>query len=130
MEEIKEGDFQVFEQQAQKLAQMFCRSFAEHMYRTVGDGAESVGNTVHGEGKSFPDQFIEMLEKIEFGVDKQGVPTLPEIHASPEYAQKMLDALNAQGPEYSERVEQIKERKSAAALERERERKSRFKKHD
>lgn len=100
------------------------------MYQTVSDSTAKTGNVVGAKGGGFKaEQFIEMLEKIEFGVDRNGNVSFPEIHAGPELAEKMLKELSSQGPEFEKRVQEITKRKSEAALEEEEKRKSKFPKH-
>lgn len=97
------------------------------MYQTVSDTADKTGNVVDAKGGGFKaEQFIEMLEKIEFGVDRAGNISFPEFHAGPELAEKILKELSTQGPEFEKRVQEITKQKSEAALENEEERKSKF----
>lgn len=97
------------------------------MYETVNESTKRTGNVVDAKGGGFKaEQYIEMLEKIEFGVDRNGNVSFPEIHAGPELVEKMLKELSAQGPEFEKRVQEITQNKSEAALKREAERKSKF----
>jgi hypothetical protein len=69
---------------------------------------------------------MAMLEKIEFGIDKDGTVILPEIHVSPEFGDRMMAALENTSQEYKDRIEAVKTRKTAEALGRETERKAKF----
>jgi hypothetical protein len=103
-------------------------SIMKMMYSEVSRVANAVGNaaSIKTTG-SHAKAFLEMLKKIEFGIDRHGRPTLPQIHASPEMVDVLLKDLQNQGPEFENEVEKIKKEKAAAALERERGRRSRFK---
>jgi hypothetical protein len=103
-------------------------SIMQMMYFTVSKAANAVGNTVSVKAAGSPAKaFLDMLQKIEFGVDRHGKPSLPQIHASPELVDAFLKDLQKEGPEFEIEVERIKQEKIAAALEREQERRSRFK---
>ena len=99
----------------------------EAMYRTVHEATEKTGNKVSvKEEGSQAEAFVKMLETIEFGVDRDGNPSIPEIHASPEVADKMFKELSSQGPEFEKRIEEIKARKIGEALDKEQERLSKY----
>lgn len=101
--------------------------FMRMMYQTISLATEQTGNIVSAGGTQFrAEHFIEMLERIEFGVDRQGNVTLPEIHAGPAAAKKILAELSAQGPEFQHQVEAITAKKTREALASEAQRKSRF----
>jgi hypothetical protein len=67
-----------------------------------------------------------MLEKIEFGVDRDGNVTLPQIHAAPNVVDEIHRVLTSQGPDFERRVERVKREKIKAALKKEESRKARF----
>jgi hypothetical protein len=67
-----------------------------------------------------------MLEKIELGVDKDGTVSMPQLHVSPEFGNRMMAALENTSQDYQDRVEALKARKTAEALARETERKAKF----
>jgi hypothetical protein len=96
------------------------------MYSTVSESTERSGNVVDArEAGSLEQAFLEMLRKIEFGVDEAGQVSLPEIHLAP--GNPLLDQLKKAGPEFEAQVDAIINEKRAKALERERERLSKFK---
>jgi hypothetical protein len=112
-----------------ELADAMHTTIVQMMYSTVSEAANAVGNTVSVKAAgSHTKAFLEMLKKIEFGVDRHGNPTLPEIHASPQMVDAFLKELQRQGPEFENEVQRIKQEKIAHALEREQERLSRFRK--
>lgn len=85
-------------------------------YSNVKETAESVGNTLSlKDTGSNAIAFLEVLKKIEFGIGKDGKPSLPQIHASPEMVDAFLSDLRSQGPEFEQEVEQIVREKVAAA---------------
>jgi hypothetical protein len=103
------------------------KAFFQMMYAELDSATKSTGNTVDAKAVgSKAEAFIQMLEKIDFGVDRKGQPTVPSIHAAPETVEALLIELKSQGPEFEQRVESIKVRKKAEALQREKERRGRF----
>lgn len=128
MHHVVEGDFTLFEEYLKILAERFHGSFVCNLYQMVGDGAERIGNTVSAKGRSHAEAFLEMLDKIEFGVDKDGNVSLPEIHVAPSMGKEMIQSLDAQGDDFKKKIDKITEEKSKAALQREAERKAKFKK--
>jgi hypothetical protein len=104
------------------------RQFAQMMYGAVGKAAESAGNVVDAKQKaSFAEAFVGSLEKIEFGVDRHGNVTLPELHVGPDIHEKVVAELTAQPPEYRQRLDKLIAQKSEQAMAREAARKARFK---
>jgi len=103
------------------------QEFMSSFYQVISDASAKTGNVVDGKGEGFKAElFVEVLEKIEFGVDQEGKVSMPQIHAGPELADKIFRELSAQGPEFEEKVQKIIKRKSEEALEREEDRKSKF----
>jgi len=103
------------------------RQFAQMMYATVAQACDRTGNTVDAQASGgLPQAFLAMLERIEFMATKEGVVDMPEIHVNPETAEKMMAALEASSPEFQAKVEALKARKIAEALDREAARKAKF----
>jgi len=103
------------------------KQFMQSIYQTIDDSTAKSGNVINAKGGKFKaEHFIELLEKIEFSVNRDGSISFPEIHVGPNFAEKMMEELQSQGPEFQKRVEEIQKRKSSAALEKEEERKSKF----
>lgn len=109
-----------------ELSDAMRRQFAEMIYSTVNDACEQTGNIVDAKGMPLADAFISTIEKISFSTDKNGAVLFPEVHAHPDIAKKMIDAINTASPEYKMRLEEVTERKSKEALHREAERKAKF----
>jgi hypothetical protein len=100
------------------------------LYKVVGESTDKSGNIVSTKVEgSIANSFLAMLRKIEFGVDRNGNVSMPQIHAGKEMSEKMLQELQAQGAEFQAEVEKVKAEKTAQALEREAERLARFKRH-
>ena len=70
---------------------------------------------------------MEMLEKIEFGVDRNGEVSMPSLYVPPDTGDRMIGELEDQPEEYQERIKGIIEAKKAAALNAEQARLDRFK---
>jgi hypothetical protein len=112
-----------------KIVEAFKRQFMEALYSTVSEACDRSGNTVSAKAAgSFAAGFMEAMKKIEFGVDREGNVSLPEIHAGD--PQKLIAEIEAQPAEYHAEFERLKSEKIAAALDREKQRKERFKRRD
>ena len=126
-QDIIDNDLDALARYKSSLVSGMMQELMSVMYQTVSESTKKTGNVVDAKGGGFKaEQFIEMLEKIEFGVDRNGKVSFPEIHAGPELAEKMLKELSSQGPEFEKRVQEITQKKSEAALKSEAERKSKF----
>jgi hypothetical protein len=126
-EKIINHDLTVIDQVVGRLAEDMERQFAQSMYSTVSAAAEMAGNTVDAKSVgSLSEAFAQLLEKVQFSADKFGKVSLPEIHLAPETAKKLKKAFDKAPPEFHQRIEEIKARKTEAALQGEIQRKSRF----
>lgn len=104
------------------------RQFAENMYGVVGAAAEKVGNVVDARAAgSFPQSMLEMMKKIELGVDRDGNVSMPQTHVSAETFERMKSEFENVSPELEAEFERVKAEKVQAALHKEAERKARFK---
>ncbi len=102
-------------------------SFLREMYATAGKACEASGQSVDGKEKSFGETFIEILEKLEFGVDREGKPVMPDIHVGPDGFEKIKNDPSIHAPEIKLRIDEITERKQREAVERERARRGKYK---
>lgn len=110
------------------LSDQMHQAMAGMVYKAIEEVTEKHENVVsRSDVGSNAEAFLEMIRKIEFGVDRNGHPSLPSIHASPEMANKLITELESQPPEFHEELERIKQQKIAEALQREEKRKARFK---
>jgi hypothetical protein len=99
-----------------------------HLYQTVGDAAEAIGNTIGKEEHlgNIPQGFLAMLRKIEFGVDRYGHPQRPSLHVGPSQGEKLIKSLQSQSLEFHLEVEKVSLEKEKKATSREADRISRF----
>jgi len=125
-QDIVDHKLELIDQCVQQLTEGMHQQFAQMLYSTVTDACDRSGNVVHAKDRPLEDAFIEMVEKVPFSADRHGVVRLPEVHAHPEMAKKMMAAVENAPVEYKQRLDQIKARKSKEALEREAERKAKF----
>lgn len=109
------------------LTSSMIESFLREMYATAGKACEASGQSVDGKGKSFGETFIEILEKLEFGVDREGKPVMPDIHVGPDGFEKIKNDPSIHSPEIKLRIDEITERKQREAVERERARRGKYK---
>ncbi|MBB4215250.1 hypothetical protein FHT79_002419 [Rhizobium sp. BK212] len=101
--------------------------FQASLYQTISQSTEKSGNTVvMGPDRSPAEAFLAALEMIEFGIDENGEVSLPQFHMGREGFEKTMADLEAQGPEFTERVDKVKAEKSERAREREKERLAKF----
>lgn len=130
LEKVRNGDLSLLESTLNEVVQGMHSSLMQNLYATVSEACDRSGNTISGSGKPPADRFVEALEKIEFGVDKDGQPSLPEFHLGSAALEALAADLKTRGEDFEKRVEDIRQRKIAAALDRERLRRSRFVKRD
>jgi hypothetical protein len=110
-----------------KVVETLQEQFTKALYEMVTQACDRSGNVVSAKTEgSFAAGFMEAIRKIEFGVDRKGHISLPEIHTGQD-PQKLIAELEAQPPDFRAEIERIKSEKIAEALERERLRKGRFK---
>jgi hypothetical protein len=125
---IVDNDLSLITSSLQNAAESLSAQFSRSIYSVVGAAAERVGNVVSNkETGSTAQSFLEMLKKIEFGVDREGNVSLPQMHVGPDMAEKLINELKSQPPEFSEEVERVKAERSELALQKEAERKAKFK---
>jgi hypothetical protein len=125
---IVDNDLSLIETGLRNAVESLSAQFARSIYSVVGAAAERVGNVVsEKETGSGAQSFLEMLKKIEFGVDRDGNVSLPEMHVGPDMAEKLINELKSQPPEFGEEVERVKAERSELALQKEAERKAKFK---
>jgi hypothetical protein len=97
------------------------------MYSTLSNACDTSGNVVDAQNEgSLPNSFMAMLEKVELSADMHGNVHMPEVHAPPGVAERLISELEAAGPEFAEKFEQLKQKKILEAMEREAERKTKF----
>lgn len=123
---IVEGNLNLIPQMINSISEQMAAGQMRMLYDTMSKSCDESGQTVSAAELGNAAAFLAMLRKIEFGVDRDGNVSMPQIHAAPGTAEKMMADLEAQPPEFKAEVERIKAEKSEEALERERLRRSRF----
>jgi hypothetical protein len=129
-DDIIDGNLDIILRALAKIVDDFKKQFATAFYAMLSETCERSGNIVSAKNAgSFAAGFMEAIRNIEFGIDRDGNVSMPELHIGQD-PQKILAELEAQPPEYHAEFERIKSEKIAAAIERERLRKDRFKRRD
>lgn len=124
---LVDNDLGAIDRTVQVLMESMHQQFAQMLYSSLSAVCDQTGNSVDAKAEgSLVGAFIAMLEKIEFVADKYGCVSLPQIHAGPDTATSLLEAMEAATPEEKEHIEAIKARKIAEALKREADRKAKF----
>jgi hypothetical protein len=129
--DIVENDLGLIARTILPLSQEMEKQFAHNMYGVVGAAAEKVGNVVDARAAgSFAQSMLEMFKKIEFGVDRDGNVSFPQIHVGTETFERISKEMQNVPPEIEAEIQQIKAEKIQAALNREIERKAKFRTTD
>jgi len=123
-EDVVRGDFNVVPRLIASMVQQFDDAAARMLYEGMAEMCEASGQVVDGRDRPFPKAFMEAFRKIEFGVDRDGNVSMPEIHVG---SMKMVEQLQAMGEEYQAEFERLKQEKVERAQAAERERLARFK---
>lgn len=126
-EDIAQGKDTILWDQIRAATEAYHSQFLAMLHGTVFDASERSGNVVsQKEHGGFPRAFLEMLRKIEFGVDRNGKVTLPEMHLPAGVAKDAIMQLEAQPEAFRAEVDAIKKAKTIEALRREEERLAKF----
>lgn len=107
----------------------FMAGMRQSLFQTLDTTTQQTGNVVKWSqsAQDAPAAFLEMIQKVDFGVDEDGKPTLPSfLEISAEF-RNALEQHSSTHPEYRAEVERIKAAKQQAAFEREAARKAKFK---
>lgn len=126
-EDLVQGRFATLSECVESIARRMNDALEKSLYSRVAEDAKAVGNTVIAEGRPTTETFLEMLQKIEFSVDRTGSVSRPSIHAGPETVGRLIKDLGSAGPAFNADVEALMKRKDEEALQRERDRLARFK---
>jgi hypothetical protein len=125
--EIADNDLGLIARSLLPVSEDMARQFAQNMYGVVGAAAEQVGNVVDAKAAgSVAASLIEMMSKIELGVDRDGNVSMPQIHAGSDAYEKLVEAMQNMDPKDAAEFERLKQEKSRQALEREAERRAKF----
>jgi len=124
-DDIASGRLEAVEEGVARLAESLYVSMFKTLFKTVSDVCEEHGMVVSAKNSGFAQAFVEMLEKIEFGVNRDGEVSIPQLVVGSDIAKAIQEGRCGLG-ELEQKAEEIKSRKCAEALARERERKSKF----
>lgn len=126
--DIADNDLSLIARSILPLNEEIEKQFALNMYGLIGAAADKVGNVVDAKATgSFAASMLEMLRKIEFGVGRDGAVSMPQIHVGPGMAERLAEELKNVPPEIEAEIQQVKAEKVQQALDREAERKAKFK---
>ncbi|KAH0427722.1 hypothetical protein A8H39_06640 [Paraburkholderia fungorum] len=126
-QDLVDNNLNAIDRNVRELLDAMHQQFAAMLYSTVSSACEQTGNTVDAQAAgSVENALLEMMEKIELVANRNGEVTLPQIHAGPEAAARMADALSTVSPEFKQRFDEILHRKTHEAVAREAERKAKF----
>jgi hypothetical protein len=125
-DDIVHGDFEVIPRMVTTLVTQFNDAMARMMYQNIAEVCEANGQTVDARGRPFAEAFLEMFQKIEFGVDRDGTVSMPELHVGQNPA-KLIAELEAMPKEFHEEFKRLKQEKIDKALAEEAARRSKFK---
>lgn len=124
--DIVQGKLDLIPKKIEELASQFDFSFTAGIYETVSEACDRSGNVVSASELSPAEAFRQVLEQIEFGVDRHGNPSLPAFHGGKLAIEALQKDLESKGQQFADELDQIKQAKIATAMEREAERKSKF----
>lgn len=124
--DIADHNLSIISESIQAIANSMADKQIQAMFQSVSKACDRSGNVVDARERSVPDAFMEMLEKIEFGVDADGGVSMPSMYVGPDMGDRILRELKNQPPEYQARAQALIEKKKAAALAKEEARLKRF----
>jgi hypothetical protein len=126
--DIADNDLSLIARSILPLNEEMEKQFALNMYGMIGAAAEKVGNVVDAKAVgSLAASMLEILRKIELGVDRDGTVSMPQLHVGPEMAERIKKELKNVPPEIEAEIERVKAEKIHEALDREAARKAKFK---
>lgn len=100
----------------------------EKVFRTIKESCQNNGNVLERPNDlPVAETIIQMLEAVEFSVDRNGNVTMPQICSGSQMHEKILEAIPHLSPEYHQKCESIKARKIQEAIQKEQCRLKKFK---
>lgn len=123
--DIMLGRLEVVETTLTQLVEALQSSFENEMFATLSDTCDKHGNVVASGGQP-ASAYLEMLQKIEFGVGRDGQVSIPSLYAGAEAIAAFKRDPIFQSPEFIAEVERVTQLKIDRALTCEQERKSKF----
>lgn len=120
------GDPKVTFRTAMIVSEQMHSSVMDTMISTLNRSTAQSGNVVNAGGRPFPEAFAEMLEMIQPSLGDDGELQLPTILVHPSQGPKLVAELEAAGPEFERRIDELKALKKLEAEENETARVNRF----
>lgn len=118
---IIEGDLTVLSDSIGAISEQMEAAFMRTMVGVMNEACDKSGNIV--KGADIAEGFLQALEKIELSVGVDGKIELPQVLTGND---NLFKAISSQPPEFGERIERLKARKAEEAIEKERQRLSKF----
>ena len=126
--DIAENDLGLIGRTILPVSKEMDKQFAQNMYGVVGAAAQKIGNVVDAKtAGSFGASMLEMFRKLELGVDRDGNVSMPQMHVGPDLYARLPEEMSKVPPEINAEIERVKAKKIQDALDREVERKAKFK---
>jgi hypothetical protein len=126
--DIAENDLGLIGRTILPVSEEMDKQFAQNMYGVVGAAAQKVGNVVDAKAAgSFGASMLEMFRKLELGVDRDGNVSMPQMHVGPDLYARLPEEMSKVSREINAEIERVKAEKIQDALDREAERKAKFK---
>ena len=126
--DIAENDLGLISRIILPVSEEMDKQFAQNMYGVVGAAAQKIGNVVDAKtAGSFGASMLEMFRKLELGVDRDGNVSMPQMHVGPDLYARLPEEMSKVPPEINAEIERVKAEKIQDALNREVERKAKFK---
>jgi len=126
--DIAENDLGLISRTILPVSEEMDKQFAQNMYGVVGAAAQKIGNVVDAKtAGSFGASMLEMFRKLELGVDRDGNVSMPQMHVGPDLYARLPEEMSKVPSEINAEIERVKAEKIQDALDREVERKAKFK---
>ena len=126
--DIAENDLGLISRIILPVSEEMDKQFAQNMYGVVGAAAQKIGNVVDAKtAGSFGASMLEMFRKLELGVDRDGNVSMPQMHVGPDLYARLPEEMSKVPPEINAEIERVMAEKIQDALNREVERKAKFK---
>ena len=136
VQRILDNDARIIPEFVEEMSEKMHGKMATSVYQLVGEAAESVGNHVampptdhlspEDETRAVEDGLMAIFERIEFGVDKFGAPSAPQLHLHPSNT-RLIKVLTATPSDESQRrMDELMRHKEADAVWKEAQRLSRY----
>jgi len=125
--DIVDHKLSIIDANVTSIASQFTSQFAKNFYQTINEVTEQTGNIVDATGSGDLEAGIRLaLEQVEWGVDRYGRATPPQLHVGPEVGEKLRKLIESGKGEVDEGMYVLNKNKETQALAREADRISRY----